>query len=76
MGIPPGHPILAERIRTMDPDVCLQEALDIARDILVNPEWDADGCSHENVETLAERIVSLNDWIQRGGFLPSAWSKE
>ena len=51
----------------MDPDKCLEDALDLV-DQIENDD-DADDLAVE----LAERLRALDDWIGKGGFLPARW---
>ena len=51
----------------MDPNANLQEQLQLADLIL-------DGLgTRANAERLAELVVALDEWIAKGGFLPSKW---
>ncbi|QBI96445.1 hypothetical protein SEA_DONNY_87 [Mycobacterium phage Donny] len=52
----------------MDPDANLAEQLGLARGIVQFAE------DHDpQAVRLAELVVSLHEWIDRGGFLPAAW---
>lgn len=50
----------------MDPDECLLEMLVDARSILM-VSTDLQDIAQ------AERILNLNEWLSKGGFLPTAW---
>lgn len=53
----------------MDPNANLLEMRQLATKI-----WQDDQqTSPEDAVRLAELIISLDDWIRRGGFLPNAW---
>lgn len=53
----------------MDPNANLKRQLEIAKQIL-NETVDVD-----DVSLLAELVVSLDEWITCGGFLPERWRK-
>ncbi|APQ42343.1 hypothetical protein PBI_RICH_84 [Mycobacterium phage Rich] len=53
----------------MDPDANLAETLGLARGIMQFAE-DHDA----QAVRLAELTLALHEWIDRGGFLPAAWS--
>ncbi len=55
---------------TMDPDIALAEALAISITILEGEAEDGDDVH------LAELVTSLNGWLGRGGFMPSAWEHQ
>jgi len=56
----------------MDPDVCLSEMMTLALRISKRSDEDIPQSEFDASE-LAERVVALNDWIVKGGFLPEAW---
>lgn len=51
----------------MDPNATLELATLLANQI-VNGE-----AEEGDAEDLAELVLSLDDWLKRGGFLPSDW---
>lgn len=52
----------------MDPNAALAEALDAARAIQDgDEEW-------HTADKLAERLLALDEWLTKGGFLPGRWS--
>jgi len=51
----------------MDPNENLRQQLELAEQLV-----DDDSVSPETRE-LAELVLALNDWIERGGFLPAGW---
>lgn len=51
----------------MDPDKTLQDILGAARDVLDAEEHD------DTSRGLAHLVLTLDDWIRKHGFLPSAW---
>ncbi len=53
----------------MDPDANLRRQLAIAR-AAVNVE-DAD----DTLVELSELVLALDEWITRGGFMPSRWAR-
>jgi hypothetical protein len=54
----------------MDPTANLAEQLDLANSIL------HDGVEGpEDSERLAELVLALHDWINKGGFLPNQWKR-
>ncbi len=66
----------------MDPTANLTEVLEIAEEILTvdEQEWKEDPATvalvADNGVRLAELVRVLDDWIQRGGFLPQQWKKK
>lgn len=56
----------------MDPDICLRDCRSLAEQILA--EDDDEQHSIESIQ-LAECFQSLDEWIQRKGFLPEEWRK-
>jgi len=61
----------------MDPNQALRDALEAARAIIAARDtYGGNGAepSLEDVETLAERVLALDEWITGGGFLPEAWA--
>jgi len=61
----------------MDPDANLEEQLSLAQSIIEGDNVDPEGhhvvSSPEDAERLAELVLALHEWIQKGGALPSAW---
>lgn len=61
----------------MDPDACLKACRRLARQLIE----DADRRSHHHESTtsdtkgeeLAENFNNLDEWIRKGGFLPTDW---
>jgi hypothetical protein len=53
----------------MDPDTNLAEQLELAQS-MIDGEADSDDC-----ERLAELVLALHEWIQRGGAMPEAWDR-
>ncbi len=58
----------------MDPDANWEEQLRLAADIL-NEEDGGPGNHVLAAGRLAELVLSLNDWLSKGGFPPKAWQK-
>lgn len=54
----------------MDATANLAEQLDLAKSILHDGVEGA-----ENTERLAELVLALHDWINKGGFLPDQWKR-
>jgi len=52
----------------MDPDANLEEQLSLAQSFVETGDGDP-----EDLERLAELVLALHEWIQKGGALPSAW---
>jgi hypothetical protein len=52
----------------MDPDVNLEAQLDLARAALDRMAMDEDDALQ-----LAELVVSLDEWLVRGGYAPARW---
>lgn len=59
----------------MDPDANLEEQLRLSLGLLAGLEDRPCADMVDDAERLAELVVSLNDWIKMGGFLPKAWRK-
>lgn len=57
----------------MDPSQTLADLLGSAREILAAEESSPEPPSDDTV-ALAERVLALHEWIERGGFLPAAWA--
>jgi hypothetical protein len=58
----------------MDPTANLGEQIKLAEKMLSPNE---DGIISEDAAwRLAELVLSLNDWLSKGGFLPSQWEKK
>lgn len=53
----------------MDPNANLKEQVKLAT-LLVDDENASDDATR-----LAELVLSLDEWIRKGGFLPQAWGK-
>lgn len=54
----------------MDPNANLKEQIELARE-LVN----SDNPDPYDAMRLAELVLSLDNWITRGGFLPANWER-
>lgn len=52
----------------MDPNAALAEALGLARLMT-----DAEEIDNNDARRLGDLVISLHEWIDRGGFLPAAW---
>jgi hypothetical protein len=64
----------------MDPNANLDEQLKLAQSIVFRlddpDEQDYDvGDVVQDAERLAELVISLNQWIAGGGFLPRRWAQ-
>ena len=60
----------------MDPNVTLQEILQICVDIAERDDCDSKGgCYDYEVIELVNAIDNLHGWLSKGGFLPEAWNK-
>lgn len=53
----------------MDPDVCLQDMLELAREIL------ADEHAYEGPAQLASLVEALDGWLRKGRFMPARWER-
>ncbi len=56
----------------MDPEANYKEQLQIAQNIVNDG---LDGCLSE-ARRLAELVVELNEWLERGGFPPKAFTRK
>lgn len=54
----------------MDPNANLEEQLRLAGRMLT------DGPHDQDALRLCELVEALNEWIERGGFLPARWTRE
>lgn len=52
----------------MDPNATLNELLELA-----NKAVSEDGADSLDGERMGELIISLDNWIRNGGFLPEPW---
>lgn len=63
----------------MDPNATLEEMLRLATDIQGQednaPEDAENFIDSTDAARLAELVISLDHWIQNGGFLPKDWRK-
>jgi len=63
----------------MDPNACLEEMLRLATEIQGQEDEALEDSEHfidsTDAARLAELVVSLDHWIQNGGFLPDDWRK-
>lgn len=55
----------------MDPDENLRQQLQLAGAIIHLADEDYDAT--DDAVRLAELVQAMNDWIQRGGYIPFAW---
>jgi len=56
----------------MDPNEALERLLSTARCILGGEAGDM---FDESADELAEQVLALDEWLRKGGFLPSAWQR-
>lgn len=54
----------------MDPDECLKTIRQLTDRVILTPERSF--VEGDDVK-LAEHVRALDEWLQRGGFAPSAW---
>lgn len=54
----------------MDPNECLAELRDYIQSEKTLSE---NGDAWEYVDEIIDRFEALDDWLSKGGFLPSAW---
>ncbi len=60
----------------MDPDKNLQEQLELAKHIQDQyDEEGGNGIDQDDANQLAELVMSLHEWIKKGGFLPTEWNR-
>ena len=57
----------------MDPDTALQHLRETARFILGGQAGDM---FEESAEELAQQVLDLDEWLQKGGLLPSPWRRK
>lgn len=60
----------------MDPDINLNETLQLAKRFILMSQMANDTVTYDENEVtrLSELIVSLDEWISKGGFLPQRWT--
>jgi len=58
----------------MDPDANRAEQIRLAYDVIRRRDKDIP-LDEDDVDRLAELVIALDEWILRGGFLPSAWHR-
>jgi hypothetical protein len=58
----------------MDPNECLRELIWLCKSIQddEHPWFSKD----DTTERVADLVVSLDEWIAKGGFLPERWQKK
>lgn len=57
----------------MDPNECLRQIRDLVRQVEMSANT---GAPHFQLALeLAERVTALDEWLTKGGFVPSAWWK-
>lgn len=67
----------------MDPNANLEEMLKLAQTITERADGDNEIADDKDAivdqlvdaERLAELVQAMNEWITKGGFLPSAWKR-
>lgn len=57
----------------MDPNANLSEQLDLAAELLTQHEHTQEKLSEYDTARLCELVLTLNNWISSGGFLPDRW---
>lgn len=57
----------------MDPNATLREMLELSAELLRDADTIDDALG--KAERLAELTIALDQWIVRGGFLPSKWKR-
>ncbi len=61
----------------MDPTANLKKQIELAKRIIKEAEEFApDEDVEELALELAEHVLALDEWIRRGGFLPTRWNRE
>ena len=53
----------------MDPDELLRKLLELSMQVCRNPSFESGAVE------LAEGIQNLDQWLEKGGFLPIRWEK-
>lgn len=69
----------------MDPDKCLEELLELNRNVVDFVDSYGDELETVdqndmaqfmgNISDLCDHIAGLNGWLEKGGFLPEVWRK-
>lgn len=58
----------------MDPNENLKEQLRLAKALVFDGDSSPNGLM-PSAQRLGELVLALDEWIQKGGFLPLAWQK-
>lgn len=60
----------------MDPNACLEKIRDLYERLVRVSDAEPDApVAAEDAQELAEAVNDLDDWLCKGGFLPSDWNR-
>lgn len=60
----------------MDPNTVLENMLALAKQIIKRDDADDDGTTQDpEAAELAAAVQDLDEWLRKGGFLPSRWAR-
>lgn len=59
----------------MDPDAVLDEIRDISTNWLAGASNAEPAAIEVQLGDLAEKVQALDQWLSKGGFLPTAWRR-
>jgi len=55
----------------MDPNQVLADLMELTARV----DSETEPLTSDDAEQMAEKFIALNDWMRKGGFLPTAWAK-
>lgn len=59
----------------MDPDTNLKEQLGLSLQLIEDSNDFGGEMTKEDAQRLAELVVAMDEWLFKGGFLPSRWQQ-
>ena len=59
----------------MDPNATLKELLEVVERIEKEFFTEGEAICVNDLGTLIEGVVNLDEWLSKGGFLPDRWNK-
>lgn len=68
-------PLPDEVTTNMDPNAALKRITELSEDIIQGDNTLDYESLRQRAEELAETVIGLDEWISKGGFLPTAWRK-
>lgn len=59
----------------MDPNAALKRIIELSEEIIQGDNTLDYESLRQRAEELAETVIGLDEWISKGGFLPTVWRK-